>query len=347
MNRKKTYIHILTLLAMFAIAISDVTTDIWHATPEINIVWDFYGWITVATRWGLPLLIATFGMAVFNNDMSLSNNIIYRKILPQAMISCCVWWSVSALIYLKTNFPNEIDIDTFLECMSYVLEPPYNVCFLQMVVVFFAFYPLLSRIIKDDKLLTYAVAINFLICSVFPLLANIPYVRVITLFTNQINWNFFTPYALYLFIGIWASRKNFEWHNRILIYCLGVFSTVAMFTLTKIFSAGILDVDSRFMNDNSPFIAFQILALITGFKQLFKSDVKNNFVKSTLSELSKNRYAYVATYMIGFGFINNFASENNTILLIIATYLFINGLCLFCRRLPIISYLLSDYEDVR
>ena len=101
------------------------------------------------------------------------------------------------------------------------------------------------------------------------------------------------------------------------------------------------------MNDNSPFIAFQILALITGFKQLFKSDVKNNFVKSTLSELSKNRYAYVATYMIGFGFINNFASENNTVLLIIATYLFINGLCLFCRRLPIISYLLSDYEDVR
>lgn len=347
MTKKRTYLDILTLIALLAIAISNVSTDVWNATTEIGDAWNLYGWLTVATRWGLPLLISTFGIVCLNKDMSFSNHTVYCKFLPQTVISCAVWWCVSALIYLQTNFPNEIDFDTFLECMSSVLDAPYNIGFLQMIVVLFAFYPLLSRIAKNDKLLTYAVITTFVICMFFPMLENIPYVRYITLFTNQINWNFFTPYALYLFLGVWASRKPFEWHHRVVIYCLGLLSTVAMFSLTKIFSAGSIDIDSRFLNDNSPFIAFQVLALITLLKQIFKQDIQNRKINRLFTDLSKNRYGYVAMYMIGFGFISGFISEKHIVLLVGATFLFVNGLCLILRRLPIISYLISDYEDVR
>ena len=347
MIKKRTYLDILTMLAMLAIAISNVTNDVWNGISEINGTWDLYGCLTVATRWGLPLLISTIGIVCLDRDMAFSNRTVYCKLLPQAVISCVVWWSVSALIYLKTNFPNEIDIDTFLECMGSVLESPYNIGILQMIVMLFAFYPLLMRIVKKDNLVTYAVITAFVICMVFPMLENIPYVRYVTLFTNQINWNFFTPYTLYLFLGVWISRKNFEWHHRVVIYCLGLLSTVAMFALTKIYSAGLLDLDSRFINDNSPLVALQVLSIITAIKHLFKKDIQNRTVRDFFTDLSKNRYGYIALYMIGFGFVSDFITEEHMILLIPACFLFVNGLCLILRRLPIISYLIGDYENVR
>lgn len=347
MMKRQTYLDILTIFALFAIAVSNLSTDAWNDMTTINKTWDLYGWITVLTRWSMPLLISLFGILFFYRSMSFSNHTIYCKFLPQVLISCGFWWIIASLVHLKTNYANEMDFDTFLECMGQTLLPPYNIYFLQLIVMFFAFYPLLSRIVKKDNLLLYAVMTSFVVSMLFPILESIPYVRYTCLFTSQINWNFFSVYGLYLFLGIWAIKTDFAWHHRIVIYCTGALSTVAMFSLTKIFSISVSDIDSRFINDDSPFIVFQVLAIITLVKHIFRKDITNHFVKTVIKEFSKNRYAFIALYIIGFRFVNRYISEEYILLTAIGCFFFVNMTCSFFRRVPIVSYFLCDFEDVR
>lgn len=344
MSKGQTYKGILSVMAMLAIAICNVSSDIWSATQSWGASWNFYGAITAATQWGIPLLIGLFGMIYLDRDIYYSTNIVYKKLLPQAMVACCFWWIISALIQLKTSFSNELDMDTFLECMGSVLREPYNVFLLQLFAVMFAFYPLLTRIIRDDKLLLYGLVTSFVICMLLPALEKIPYVRYINLFTEQINWNFFTAYGFYLLLGIWVTRTKFEWHYRTVIYCLGVLSSVAMLCLTKIISASALNVDTRFISIGSPFVAWQALAVLVLVKQLVRNEAKNSAVKAILKEFSGNLYGFVVLYVMVFNLISYYIPGVTGFFLPVCSFVLVNILCTFMKRLPVVSFLLCSFK---
>ena len=85
---------------MLAIAICNVSSDIWSSVQSWGALWNLYGAITVATQWGIPLLIGLFGMIYLDRVIYYSTNIVYKKILPQAAVACCFWWIISALTQL-------------------------------------------------------------------------------------------------------------------------------------------------------------------------------------------------------------------------------------------------------
>lgn len=344
MSKKQIHISVLSVLAMLAFALADITSDIWYTTQINSFSWDFYGGITIATQWGIPLLISLWGIIFLDKDMLYSTHTIYCKFLPQVIITGVCWWIVSALIHLQTNFANEMDIDTFFECMGIVLSEPYNVFLLQLFISLFAFYPLLARISKSKELLQYALITSFVICMFLPILQNIPYIRLVNLFTNQINWNFFTSFGFYVFFGIWIMKNRFAWHHRIVIYCMGVLATVAMFSLTKIFSATSMGIDTRFVNINSPFVVMQVLAIFVFVKEVFSIDVKNDSTKNILSEFTRNIYGYIVLYVIVSNLISFYIPISFIFLFPVICFVLINVICSALRRLPIMSFLLCDFK---
>lgn len=347
MVKRRTHLDILTLIAMLAMVICNISSDAWNSISFNSTSWNVYGWLTVSTQFGVPLLIALLGITVFNRDMLYSNYTVYRRLLPQAAISCGFWWLIVSLIYMKTNFANELDTETFMECMGQVLQSPYNIDLLQLIVMLFAFYPLLARIAQSRKMLFYAMLVSFAITMLVPIMENIPYVRRLNLFLNQINWGFFSVYGVYLFGGLWTEKSNFEWHHRVVIYCAGLLSTVAMFSLTKIFSVSVADVDSRFINLDSPFIAIQTFAIMVFAKNLIKREASSGCICRILKCVARNKYGFIALYVVGFELASHYIGERSTPLLAVFTYFFVNILCLGLRQVPLISYLLSDFEDVR
>ena len=343
MRKNYIYIGILCILAMFAVAFSDISSDIWSSQVISDPRWYGYGIATVCTQWGVGLIVALLGLIYLNTDMPYSNRVVYGKLLPTAVVACLLWWITDALMYQKTNFTNDLDWDTFFECMGNVLKERPTVFILQLFVALFAFYPLLTRILRDQKTLFYGMSVSFVIGMALPMLEQIPYVRYLNLFTNQINWNFFTPFGFYLFLGVWAMKTDFQWHHRVVVYCAGFLSTVAMLALTKIFSATALGVDTRFMEMNSPFGAFQVLAILVLVKQVVRSYRGNKWVCLVLRECAMNLYGYIALYTVITEIVAKYVMGDVAILAL-SCVVISNIVCVLLRRIPGASFLLCDFD---
>ena len=345
MRKNYIYIGILSILAMFAVAFSDISSDIWSSIEISDSRWYGYGIATVCTQWGVGLIVALLGLIYLNTDISYSNRVVYGKLLPTAVIACLFWWIADALMYQKANFTNDLDWDTFFECMGKVLQERPTVFLLQLFVALLAFYPLLTRILRDQKILFYGMSVSFVIGMALPMIEQIPYVRYLNLFTNQINWNFFTPFGFYLFLGVWALKTDFQWYHRVVVYCAGFLSTVAMLALTKIFSATALGVDTRFMEMNSPFVAFQVLAILVLVKQIIRLDRNKKWVYAVLRECTINLYGYIALYTVITGIVGRYIVSNVAVLAL-SCVVISNIVCALLRRIPGVSFLLCD-SDVR
>lgn len=299
MKQMKSCKYALISVALFAMAVFNISSQVWYTFWIAETSWQVGAVYTVLSAWGFPLLIAGFGMVYLADKPDYSAKYVYTRQLPVALIGCIVWWVVLALLYMRYNCPNEMDTDTFFECMSKVLETPYNGKFLQLMVAFFSFYPLLKRIANDRKMVRYAVIIFYVFVAVFPGLTQIPYVKYLTLFTSQINWGFYTSFGLYLFLGVWLTQTEFKWHQRIVIYCLGVLATVAMYACTVFLSAKNIGYEHRFVADTSPFTAMQVMALIVAVQRLFRIEKLRDGNHGLIRGIAVSAYGFIPAFVIG------------------------------------------------
>ena len=259
-ERKNPSVYMLAI-SLAAAALWNTAQPLWSQVSLNDASWGVYGWFSVISAWGMPLLIAGTGCRYLTDTPTLSSGFVLKKRLPRALTGCVVWWLVSALTLMKYTRPDELDADTFFEALATVLETPYYVKFLLLVVALFAFYPLLKRIADQQRLAGYAAAAFAVMSVVVPILRYIPYLRYVYLFAVQINWNFFTEFGLYLFLGVWLSRKTFAWHHRVLIYCAGILATVAMYSCTVWTYSAETGMDAAFISEASPFTVLQVTAI--------------------------------------------------------------------------------------
>lgn len=267
MNQIKAYKNILLPLSFVAMAVFSLASPAWSGFQMSQVSWRICGVYTALSAWGVPLWICGVGVAYLTGDNVYDTGFVMKKRLPRAAVGCLVWWMVSTLVMMKYTRPNELDFDTFFECMGSVLNSPFNLRLLQLCVIFFAFYPLLRKIAKNERLTGYAVAVFFVFAALVPAIEYIPYVNHLNLFLKQVNWGFFTSNGLYLFLGLFLLRKSFVWHERTVIYCLGVFGTVAMYCCTVFVSPQDGGYDGVFVGEASPFTAMQVSALVVLVRQ--------------------------------------------------------------------------------
>lgn len=343
MQRDNSYKHIILSLSLLAIAFFNVSSQAWDSFWIANTEWRISGIFTVLSSWGIPVFIASIGLFFLSDESQISTRYNLLKRVPRAILGCAIWWIVSSLVYLKYYHPNETDSDTFFECMSKVLETPFNIKLLQLVVLFFAFYPLLKRIAANEKMTKYAVIIFFAFSCVLPAIHFVPYLNYVNLFADQINWGFFTPFGLYLFIGLYLTKKEYEWHQRVVIYCVGVLSTVAMFACTVFLSAENIGYDTRFVVESSPFVALQSSAIIVLCKSII-SKTKGLKRDAVFQNVAYAAYVFIPLFSITqnlMGYIVSF--EKAPILLLIPAEALLCFACSIClsiliRKVPIISY---------
>ena len=306
------------LLAVAAMAVRGIALPIWSKSAPVNSVWDISGAYSVISAWGFPLLVAATGCKYLANSQSYSTGFVLKKLLPRALLGCAVWWLVSALTLMKYSNKNEIDTDTFFEAMSKALNAPYYAWFLQLVVIFFAFYPLLKRIADDKKLTGYAVIVFAVFSAVVPVMKHIPYLSYGYMFLSQLNWGFFTEFGLYLFLGIFLSRIELEWHFRVVVYC---------------------DI-----TEASPFTVIQTAAVIL----LISAAAKRLGLKSSgffLESCARCSYVFVPLFAVFSGALSKLISAQSVPLaLYIPLTAFIAAACALAlgsvfRRVPILSFI--------
>ena len=269
-ENKKSWQSWALLAAIICLALNNETMSLVNDISIDMGLRRVYGLIASASLWGMPLIAMLMGNYFLGSTYSRNNRTLWRFMLPTAIISCGFWWIVSAAIQMQENYPGELDLQTFVQCLGEVLEAPGNIRFCHMVCSMFLLYPLLQSIARDYSVMRYSVIVLFLITLVEPLLRGIPYVQELRLFLDQLNWGFFRAWGFYILLGALLNKDEFSWQARLIVYCLGIISVGAVYYIAHSLSEGVVFVDLSVMDFDSPFAALQALAVALFFRQVFR-----------------------------------------------------------------------------
>ena len=351
MYQQKKYYNCIIAVSMVAFCLFNVSTQMAVSVAVASFDGKLCIFIAALAAPALPLMISGIGGRFLDSSMDLSLRTIARRYLPRAALSALFWWISIALLFMRIEYPTELDTDTFFDCLSMVLENPYCVRFYQLSFVMVLFYPLLKKAANSEKAMQYALLVSLGLCILNPMLEMIPYVRYITLFTNQINWQFFTAYTFYLFLGMYLRRQKIPGHWRIVIYCAGALSTIAMYMLTVVFNANLNGYTDEWMSDTSVFVAIQTLAILVFIKSIITRQKEKTETRSVLRELGGYGYAFIAFYTVSdIVTSQGLLLENYAVPVVLITKTLVR-LCLCigmgygAKRLPILSYISSDPGD--
>ena len=173
------------------------------------------------------------------------------------------------------------------------------------------------------------------------LIVFIPFGKYVYMFTSQINWNNFTAYGLYLFVGIFISRINLKWYIRMIFYLSFFIITAGMYSLFIFNSIG--KVDKALLDELQILLSgIQACAVFVLVMQLSKRINKHiPFVK--MNVLSESLYMYVAVFVILYFALNDSINFHGMafvwqkILEVLILLVLSLTVCIILRKIPFIK----------
>lgn len=260
-ERYRPWHTLLAIAAMTALGAHNAVMELWPGLQVGMIQWTQANRIAALVQWALPVMVMLAGSIFLAPVRPCSLRTLWRHMIPAATVSCVLWWCAAAVVCLQKNYPQELDLSTYMHCLSQVLDAPYNISYCQMLVSMFLLYPLLWRIVESDSTTRYCLAVLFVINLMFPLIRQSTYTANVTLFTDQLNWGFFSAWAFYLLLGAYLTRHSPAYGIRLAVYCLGIISTGLIPALTSWRTESTIGFCADYQGMLSPLTACQAAAI--------------------------------------------------------------------------------------
>ena len=232
-EKRNAWQGILSLLAFIALSVEYSFESLWSGMSIGTRAWAFCNIISACTQWAIPAMVAMVGSIFLSSKHPVKVRYLWKQYVSSTAVSCVVWWTLSAVVWMQNNYPQELDWITFRECMAEVLESPANIGFCQMLVSFFILYPLLHAIARNRQLTAYGMILIYAMSLIEPVFRYIPHLAAVSLFTDQLNWGYYRAWTFYLLCGVWIANYEHSWKTSLLIYSLGILASGAMIALTS------------------------------------------------------------------------------------------------------------------
>ena len=280
-EERKTWQGVISLIAVLALSL-DISFSSWWTTLSIGVSqWTLCNIVSGLTQWAFPSVVTVFGSIFLSPARHIKMKVLWQRFIPAALFSCAVWWLSTSVVTMHNNHPQDLDFLTFRECMVESLEAPAFIGFCHMLVSFFILYPLLYRIVSDEKILVYAIILFFVMGLLEASFNFIPYLSIVSMFTDQLNWGFFRAWTFYLLFGAWITNHDLSWKSALLVYVLGILATAGIIALTSIttnFSPGYAN---EYIGYTSPLTGIQTVALTVFIRRLFARKHSPKFIAIT------------------------------------------------------------------
>ena len=260
-----------SLSALLALSFGISFGSVWAGCSIGTRLWSICNVVLGLTQWAMPALVCVAGSLFLASKRQIKLSVLWRTYVPSALISCAVWWMASSAVSMYNNHPQELDLLTFRECMAETLEAPVFIGFCHMLVSFFILYPLLHRIIHDEKLTLYGMILIFAMSLLETTFRYIPYLSILSLFTDQLNWGFYRAWAFYLLFGAWIADHELRWETSLVIYVLGILATGAMIALTSATTKFSPGYANEYIGYTSPLTGIQTAAVVVFFNRQLKN----------------------------------------------------------------------------
>lgn len=267
-ERYRPWHTVLAIAATLALGTHNAVMELWPGFQVGMIQWTQANRIAALIQWALPVMVMLTGSIFLTPVRPCSLRTLWRHMIPVATVSCIFWWCAAAVVCLQKNYPQEMDLSTYAHCLSQVLDAPYNIGYCQMLVSMFLLYPLLWRIVESDRTTCYCLAVLFVVTLIFPLVKQSPATATVALFTDQLNWGFFSAWAFYLLLGACLTRRTPAYGIRLTIYCLGIISTGLIPALTSWRTESTVGFCTDYLGMTSPLTACQAAAIFLAVAML-------------------------------------------------------------------------------
>ena len=280
-NERRTWQGILSIVALFGLAFSSAAETLWSDASVGSATWSILNIFTCSLQWAMPIFVSLIGSVFLSSTHQIKNRVLWRAYVLPALISCIIWWVLSAMVWMKNNHPQDLDLLTFRECLAEVLEAPSNIGFCHMLVSFFILYPLLHKIAQNCKLTKYTTCLIFVMSLLEPMFRNIRYLSAVALFADQLNWGYYRAWSFYLLCGVLFTKYDHDWKVCLLLYSLGIISTGAMIALTSLETNFTPGYANEYIGFASPLTGIQTIALLLFFRRTFDKVHLPRFTKLT------------------------------------------------------------------
>lgn len=276
---------VLSLLALIALSFGNSFEALWAQMTIGTRAWSLCNTVAACTQWAMPTMVVLLGSVFLSSNRQVKLGYLWKRYVLPAAAGCALWWTLSAVVWMRENYPQELDLITFRECMAEVLEAPAHIGFCQMIVSFFMLYPLLCAVAHDRRLTAYGIMLIFAMSLVEPILRAIPYLSAAALFADQLNWGYYRAWAFYLLCGAWIAGAEHDWRASLLMYSLGIVSSGAMVALTSVTTAFQPGYANEYMGYASPLTGIQTVSIC-----LFVRNAFGDVHAPRLTHMTKNMW---------------------------------------------------------
>lgn len=277
---KKTNIHysdILRIFASFAVVCIHVTAEVLTNISSLNTSnWWLSMIINGFSRWCVPIFFMVSGIFLINTDKSTNIKVFLKKRLQKILLPFFAWTIIYIIYYNYKNLSVinlNVLIKWFLEGHS-----ASHLWYLYALVGVYLVTPVISWFIHNTqkKFVDY----YLLLCLLGSFI--LPFIKDLTNINLKFNIPLTDTYVFYFILGYYLHNNFFNIKNLLLIYILGLISTIVLIIATTITSSNAHSLITFFTKNSSPTVLLQSIAV---FLLIKNSNINDFIIKSNLGTL--------------------------------------------------------------
>jgi surface polysaccharide O-acyltransferase-like enzyme len=204
----------------------------------------------------------------------------YQKNIARMLYAFGFW----TLFYALYNTFSGQDLhDDFI---TMIFQGHFHLWFIPMIIGMYMITPLLRPVAQNKKALLAITIVTGFTGVIIPTLQDLGLFFDTSLLPGTNHFGFFSAYVCFYFMGILFHETTLSKEARVVIYTLGIISTVVIFYGTYLLTVKDGYHNEDMQADNNLFTAVQGIAIFVGFKELFKNKKMKESTKKLVLDIS-------------------------------------------------------------
>lgn len=274
------YWDILRILAMVFLVIRHSATATFEFVEMLSTNWWVSNMYGSLSAWMIPVFMMISGASFLSPERNVPIKKTYRKNIARMLYAFGFW----TLFYALYNTFSGQDLhDDFI---TMIFQGHFHLWFIPMIIGMYMITPLLRPVAQNKKALLAITIVTGFTGVIIPTLQDLGLFFDTSLLPGTNHFGFFSAYVCFYFMGILFHETTLSKEARVVIYTLGIISTVVIFYGTYLLTVKDGYHNEDMQADNNLFTAVQGIAIFVGFKELFKNKKMKESTKKLVLDIS-------------------------------------------------------------
>jgi surface polysaccharide O-acyltransferase-like enzyme len=274
------YWDILRILAMVFLVIRHSATATFEFVEMLSTNWWVSNMYGSLSAWMIPVFMMISGASFLSPERNVPIKKTYQKNIARMLYAFGFW----TLFYALYNTFSGQDLhDDFI---TMIFQGHFHLWFIPMIIGMYMITPLLRPVAQNKKALLAITIVTGFTGVIIPTLQDLGLFFDTSLLPGTNHFGFFSAYVCFYFMGILFHETTLSKEARVVIYTLGIISTVVIFYGTYLLTVKDGYHNEDMQADNNLFTAVQGIAIFVGFKELLKNKKMKENTKKLVLDIS-------------------------------------------------------------